>query len=985
MESIFGSQSKIEINPGRMINRNKLNMTSINIPIAPPSHLKRLSNMSSELSTFLNANKQIKPNPATNARIGSKDLGVYGGSYSIPDEKYGEFLDKYRREIVEKGGIEYLTEMQLELGAILVDLDFRFPFAATERYYSKDHIDDLVGAYAEELIRMYQFDADSVYEIFVLEKTQINRIESENKTKDGLHLIITVAAERRAQIALRERILAKLPDMWGGEGGLPITNTWGEVLDEGIAKGSVGWQLYGSTKPGYEPYKLTHRYTIRYDETDRQPMIDCVSSDAPEWSVNWTELLPKLSARCRTHPQFIYRSEFIREIEKISMPRSRVAGGLRPESSADLQQNELVLRVRNQDELDEMVAEYLEKQKAANWKIVEAYWYIMALPPSYYEQGSYSKWTKVGMAMKNTDAGSFIIWVAFSAKSSSFDWDIQSLLGKWNTFDVRGGDTGITNRSIAYWCKDDAPKEYRAVKVRCADAAIDRIMGGYENVDEDAKVDRRGTTDYDLAEVLHVLKGNEYKCVSITNNVWFRYEEPRWKKIDAGVDLRKVISTELRSLYSKKSMEYSNMRDDLPEDADPRKVKKITKYFEKMQSVFARLGSTNDKKNIMKEAQELFYDPNFLEKLDANPYLTCFENGVVDFKQGVFRRATPEDYLSKCTKINYIPKSEHDPAIVAKIRDFMHELFPDQEIHDYMWEHLAASMIGVLPNQTWNIYIGDGQNGKSMLIKAMEHVLGEYKGTLAINLLTDRRGKVGGAMPEVLSLKGLRLAVAQEPQKGDRINDGVVKQLTSGIDTIQARGLYMAQAEEFYPQFEMVLLTNYLMEIQSNDHGTWRRIRVVPFKSLFTDEPVDNDPEKPYQFKIDRSLEERLGGWKETLASMLVEIAFVTMGKVKDCPMVMAASNEYRKSQDCIAEFIADKVIIVAGGQISKTELISEFKLWYDTTHGRRGVPDIKEVQKYMDKKFKNVGGKGWTGARIDYDGIASAQIHDDDVPTTTL
>lgn len=938
--------------------------------------------MTSDLSTFLNANRRKEPNPITNTRIANKDLGIYGGSYSINDLDYPSFLEKYRQEIIDAGATEYFTEAQLDIGPILVDLDFRFSYDTVERQYTKDHIDDLVGAYAEEIVGMYQLDSDSVYEIFVLEKDQINRVHADKKTKDGLHLVIGITAERRAQIVLRERILGKLSEMWGNS--LPITNTWPEVLDEGIAKGTVCWQLYGSRKPGCEPYKLTHKYTVGYDDTDRQPTIDCVSKDSPDWQTNWTELLPKLSARHRMHPQFLYRGDFLRVIENMPLSKPKSSGSCRPLSEAELQQNESVLHIRNQDELDEFMAEFLEKNKTANWKIVEAYWYIMSLPSHYYEQGSYTKWSKAGMALKNTDPCSFPVWLAFSAKSSTFDWDVRGLLDKWNSFET-GKVGGLTNRSIAYWCKDDAPKEYRAVKVRCAEAEMDRIMGGYEDVDEDAKVDRRGATDCDLAQVLFVLKGNEYKCVSITNNIWFKYEEPRWKRIDAGVDLRKVISTELRALYSKKAREYSDMRDELPEDEDPRKVKKITKYFEKMQAVASRLGQTSDKKNIMTEAKELFYDSEFLEKLDANPYLTCFENGVVDFKQGVFRRATPEDYLAKCTKINYIPKTEHDPQIVAEIRDFMCKLFPDKEIHDYMWEHLAASMIGVLPNQTWNIYIGDGQNGKSMLIKAMEYVLGEYKGTLAINLLTDRRGKVGGAMPEVLSLKGLRLAVAQEPQKGDRINDGVVKQLTSGIDTIQARGLYMAQAEEFYPQFEMVLLTNYLMEIQSNDHGTWRRIRVVPFKSLFTDNPVDNDPEKPYQFKIDRSLEERLAGWKEVLASMLVEIAFVAMGKVNDCPMVMAASNEYRQSQDCIAEFIADKVIADPSGHISKTELTTEFKIWFETTYGRRGLPDIKEVQKYMDKKFKNGGGrKGWTGARIDYDGDLRTQIDDDHVPNAS-
>jgi len=429
------------------------------------------------------------------------------------------------------------------------------------------------------------------------------------------------------------------------------------------------------------------------------------------------------------------------------------------------------------------------------------------------------------------------------------------------------------------------------------------------------------------------------------------------------------------------------LRDSLSEDEDPRKIKKITKYCDKLISVGSRLGSTNDKKNIMTEAKELFYDPQFVEKLDANPRLFCFKNGVVDFAEKRFRRGTPEDYLTKCSNIDYIDINEvvHEP-IMNEIRDFMRKLFPDEQIHDYMWEHLASTLIGLLPNQTWNIYIGDGQNGKSMLIKAMEYVLGDYKGTLPINLLTDRRGKIGGAAPEIVNLKGLRMAVAQEPQKGDRINDGVVKQLTSGIDTIQGRGLYMAQSEEFYPQFELVLCTNYLMEIQSNDHGTWRRIRVVPFKSLFTDEPVDNDPEKPYQFKIDRNLEDRLSKWKEVFASMLVQICYRTLGKVTDCEMVLAASNAYRQSQDVIAEFIADRTIVDVSGSVSKTELSVEFKNWFETTYGRRGGPNIKEVQTYMDKKFRKCATrKVWTGVRINYDQVGNTLVDDDDIVTTNV
>lgn len=954
--------------------------------------------MSSNLNAFLNTHKAEKGGTITNTRIGNK-ADIHGGSYFVSDLDYAQFLQTYRKEVLEKGKFEYLTEKQLETdGAILVDMDFRYPYDMTQRQYTKDHIDDAIGAYAEELLKIHQFDDSTLYKIYVLEKTAINRVEEKRITKDGLHFIIGISAERQMQKLLRSKMVTRLAEMWGGEDGLPITNTWEDVLDKGIVDGGTNWQLYGSTKPDCEPYQLTHIYTIGYDSSDRQPTIDCRSKTSPNWAPNWEALLPDLSARCRTHPKFIYRAEFIKELARMPAPRLPAAGANRQISTSAFPLQEIdkyttaVLSARSSADLDAILNDFEEFNAShGKWELTELLWYTMSLPASYYGDGSYTKWIRTGMALKNSEpTAAFIIWVAFSAQSAGFHYhNIQSeLLDKWNTFDLSRADAKLTKRSIMYWCKSDSPAEYRAVQIRCAETAANRAMGSYEDMDpKSKKIDTKGTTDCDLANVLYSMYRDDYKCVSIQNNIWYKYEEPRWKKIDSGVDLRRCISGPVRGLYMKKAAEYMSLRDALADDENQNQTKldKMTKFSDKLLSVCSRLGSTNDKKNIMTEAKELFYDATFLEKLDANPNLTCFKNGVVDFEQKRFRRGTPEDYLTKCTNIDYvqIDQIEHR-QIIDEIRDFMHKLFPDEQIHDYMWEHLAASLIGTLPNQTWNIYIGDGQNGKSMLIKAMEYVLGDYKGIMPINMLTDRRGKLGGAMPEIVQLKGLRLAVAQEPQKGDRINDGVVKELTSGIDKIHGRGLYMAQSEEFFPQFELVLCTNYLPEIHSNDHGTWRRIRVVNFKSLFTDEPVDSDPEKPYQFKIDRSLEARLSSWKELFASLLVEITYKNMGKVGDREMVMAASNAYRQSQDSIAEFIADRAVMDVSGSISKTELSVEFKNWYEATYGRRGGPNIKEVQAYMDKKFKKCAiRKVWSGVRINYDqDMRNNNILDDDIPT---
>ena len=66
-----------------------------------------------------------------------------------------------------------------------------------------------------------------------------------------------------------------------------------------------------------------------------------------------------------------------------------------------------------------------------------------------------------------------------------------------------------------------------------------------------------------------------------------------------------------------------------------------------------RLKKTNDKNNIIKEAGTLFYDKNFNEMKDTNVYLLGFTNGVIDFKNKIFREGYPQDYITKTTNVEY--------------------------------------------------------------------------------------------------------------------------------------------------------------------------------------------------------------------------------------------------------------------------------------------------------------------------------------------
>ena len=92
------------------------------------------------------------------------------------------------------------------------------------------------------------------------------------------------------QLILREKIIAKIDEYLN----LPINNTWEEVFDLSISRGSTGWQLYGSRKPDNDAYVLKYCYLIQYDDTDETCKFVEESVDG---FINNHEKLKLISAR----------------------------------------------------------------------------------------------------------------------------------------------------------------------------------------------------------------------------------------------------------------------------------------------------------------------------------------------------------------------------------------------------------------------------------------------------------------------------------------------------------------------------------------------------------------------------------------------------------------------------------------------------------------------------------------------------------------
>ena len=898
-----------------------------------------MSTMKKSFDSYLNSHYSQKGQGHSHTRIGDANLSIKGGVYTITN--ISEFQQKYIKHVFEDGKFEFLTEKQnIEAGPLLVDFDFRYSTDIEVKQHTVEQVNDMVDLYFQEIKTMLNIPSSTQIPVFLFEKEDVNMLD--DVTKDGIHMIIGINMDRTLQILLRQKMLEKLPDIWGD---LPLQNTWEEVLDEGITNGTTNWQLYGSRKPGNQAYLLKYYYDLELD-------------DQNEWCLNINDVkkfdlksrFSELSAQHTKHQCFEMTETIAEEYNRAKENTKKKPLKSKNRLKIMDRKNLDIMSVTNKDELDDCVTQFIDGIELADYYIKETHLYCMTLGINFYNP--YDKWIRVGWALKNTHESLFITWVAFSAQSDKFDFDkISDFYDMWNSWD-RSNDDGLTFRSIIYWSKNDNYTTYKAIREETIDYFVEKTIDNF--------------TDFDVANVLYHIYKDDFTCVSIKRDIWYIYDNNRWLENEGGTDLRRAISTDLFNIYYNKQNKLVDYLGSGAIDMSSEKATALQKKAKTIGEISMNLKRRGIKDNIMREAKEIFYDKDFIEKVDANPKLLCFNNGVYDFDIKAFRKGKPDDYLSKTTGINYVvfDKVKHK-KIEDEINDFMWKLFPNQELRDYMWDHLSSTLIGENNDQTFNIYNGSGSNGKSKLVELMGHCLGDYKATVPITLITAKRNSIGSTSSEVVQLKGVRYAVMQEPSKGDKINEGIMKEITGG-DPLQGRALFK-DSITFIPQFKLVVCTNTLLDVGSNDDGTWRRICVCEFISRFA-KKTDFEDDRDHQFEVDKKLQDKFTKWSPIFMSMMINRAVVTDGLVNnECAAVKSSSLSYRNTQDYYSEFVSDKVKKSPGCKIKETSLYEVFKGWYQLHHGKN-IPKGRDLFEYMNKRYgKKIKGV-WHNVTIIYD-----------------
>ena len=157
----------------------------------------------------------------------------------------------------------------------------------------------------------------------------------------------------------------------------------------------------------------------------------------------------------------------------------------------------------------------------------------------------------------------------------------------------------------------------------------------------------------------------------------------------------------------------------------------------------------------------------------------------------------------------------------------------------------------------------------------------------------------------------------------------------------------------FINQSKYVLMCNDLPEIPSQDFGTWRRLKVVPFKAKFVDIP---DPTNEFEYKKDYTLKEKLKFWVEPFMALLIKIYKKHKPYSKNSlpikePEAVIKHTTKLKNESCpYTEYFKECIIITENktDRINLKDIYENFRNWYVEGYNNKAPPK-KDLRSFIE------------------------------------
>jgi len=546
---------------------------------------------------------------------------------------------------------------------------------------------------------------------------------------------------------------------------------------------------------------------------------------------------------------------------------------------------------------------------------------------------NYEEWISLGWCLHNIDKCLLDEWIQFSLKCPD-KFEKGKCEQLWDTFK----DDGLKLGTLHIWAKKDNPVGYLKFKMAFGSKYRRRALD---------------TQSASMAEAFMEEFPYTFKW-SPQKKTWFEFKNHKWQKMYDNATILNLLNAHMVDLFSYDNKDYSDGVLHATNDEDKERYISLQK---KCAAIQEKLRGIRFKEDVVKELKSKYQDLTFFEDMDTKANLLVFKNGVLDLARNpiIFREGYPGDNCTKTTNINFIHKYDAENKHFKEVKEMFKQILPDEGVHKYFLYFLSSTLNGSVKDQKFHIATGSGSNGKSVIINLLLKGLGDYGLTLPNTILTKKRSSSSSASPELAMLQGVRFCVLQEPEGKDKLNVGFMKELTGG-DRLYARGLFQ-EGFNFNVMSKFVLTCNKMPTIDSNDGGTWRRVRVIPFEIKFVDNPT-----QAHHRKIDRSIEDKYDIWKEYFIRYLVEIykKYRTEG-LHASSKVCKYTEEYQKKSDLFQQFVKEKLNKTTSNKdfISLNDMYDEFKAWFKESHTDKRCPNKNDFKEEIEEKIGLISTKG--------------------------
>ena len=273
----------------------------------------------------------------------------------------------------------------------------------------------------------------------------------------------------------------------------------------------------------------------------------------------------------------------------------------------------------------------------------------------------------------------------------------------------------------------------------------------------------------------------------------------------------------------------------------------------------------------------------------------------------------------------------------------------DPEWVEYMQVLCGYFLIAGNPERKFFNFHGDGQNGKSTLLKVLQNIMGNCSSsergfyfTLPMAYVYKQKYESNGE--ELCRGIKARLAVASESAEGKSLDDAKIKSLTGG-DSMTLREMYVG-TREATPDFSLVICTNHPLNFKGDDQAMVDRTVMVPF-----DYRVPDDKKNP------NFVEELLLPEREGILAWMVEGAkkYLAQKCLPTCERITQATAEYVQDNNLPEIFLEDRIEKVTyPHRISTKQLYKAFIDWCDSeghpTPGERSQAGKRAFNKAVER-----------------------------------